>query len=282
MESREYRYRKHIRWGQYVFPLLFGILLAVIWIALLVVCASRGEGLSPTAWGLLGLVTTFISIEGAVVWFAYYRMAGIYVSIDEKAVRYRNRSGTTTIPFESISRLEFPSVKYVGGWLKIVSEAKTIRLTVVFEGIGHFVQELKSALDSNGLSSVYDRDRFTSFFTTAVYSDLSWERLYKIFWTLTISTILGAVIGCLVALLTGLDRTGVATFGLISGGWPSLIYLYTELVFARTTGEALGQTPFVYPEQSAEFEAKTYRNAIKLGSGVYAAVLVALVVLGSQ
>ncbi len=74
----------------------------------------------------------------------------------------------------------------------------------------------------------------------------------------------------------------MAILALVSGIWPSLIYLYTELIFARKTGEALSQNPFVYPEQSAEFEAKTYRNAIKCGSGLYVAVIVALVALALQ
>jgi hypothetical protein len=100
---------------------------------------------------------SFIPIgTGGACWYLYYRLAGIEVSIQDDAVIYKTRSGVSTLPLEEISCLEFPSIKYTGGWLRIVTPRNSIRLTVVIESLDQFLLELKAALDAHGLSDLYD------------------------------------------------------------------------------------------------------------------------------
>jgi hypothetical protein len=88
---------------------------------------------------------------------------------------YTNRKGVIIIPFDTITHLKFPSVKYTGGWIKIVSPKNSIRLTVVIQDIGDFLQELKNALDRKEFSNCYNRKKMFSFFKTAEFSNQCWS-----------------------------------------------------------------------------------------------------------
>ena len=150
--SKEYRYRNHIRWGQYVIPILFGFIVIGLCGCLGIPLAS--ESMSLPALLLVPALSFILLLEGILLWYLFYRLAGICVSISDDAIIYKYRRGEKRIQLDSISRLKFPSLPYVGGWVKITSKNDKIRLTVVVEDIGDFLQELKASLDNRGLSDL--------------------------------------------------------------------------------------------------------------------------------
>ena len=124
---KEYRYRKHIRWGHYLFAFSGITMSAGILVLIIFIVTVEGE-LFPEA---VFFALSMLGISAIQVMFSYlfYRMAGITVSIDEDSIVYMTRSGPSRIPLDTITRLDFPSIKYTGGWIKIVTPDKTIRLT---------------------------------------------------------------------------------------------------------------------------------------------------------
>lgn len=91
---------------------------------------------------------------------------------------FNNFKGKTVIPYNEITKLKFPSVKYLGGWVKIIYNNKNVKITVVLEDIGGLLVNLKKKLDSIGKQDVYDEKKLFSFYKTASYSDGSWGRIY--------------------------------------------------------------------------------------------------------
>jgi len=181
-----------------------------------------------------------------------------------------NRKGVTKIPFESIEKLEFPSVKYTGGWLKVVSKDETIRLTVVIEDIGDLLGELRGALDRAGLSDRYDRKRMFSFFKTAVFADLGWARLYRVFWRFILAALLCAAGGVLCAFLAGVGLGGLIFWPVISSQFPIAVYLYTEIVFGRRVAKASDEESFSCPGPDPVWENAIYRKASAFGAAIWA------------
>lgn len=194
---------------------------------------------------------------GIFGWYVYYKLTGAEVSLHDGSVVYKARTGETRLPLERISCLEFPSVKYLGGWLRIVTPSSSIRLTVVLEGIDQFLLELKEALDANGLSDVYDRDRFFQFLKTSAYSDQSWARVYRLWWALllnaTLSTIWGYVCGTianhgLISLLLSFMLAGAS----LASFWGAELYL------GRYFANATDKENFSYPAPDPAFENRVY------------------------
>lgn len=281
--NKEYRYRNHIRWGQYVIPIFFGISIIGLW-GILGVFLPISESMFPSIL-LLVLGLSFILLsEGILLCYLYYRMAGVRVSIDDEAVIYKYRRGKKRIQFDNISHLKFPSLPYIGGWVKIISKNDTMRLTVVVENIGNLLQELKTSLDNRELSGRYDEVKFFRFLKTAVYSDQSWARLYSIFWKLVLITILNAVIGLAFTILGRVGVLGTILWIAISALWPIIVYLGTEIVFMRQIAKKSIKESFTCPPRNTIYEKAVYRKAVFMGASLYfgASLVVLLLLLFSR
>ena len=268
MDKKEYRYRKHINWGQYAVPIFFGFLTICSWGALLFFAITKGS-IPKVVLVVLPPLSFFFLIEAVVLWFLYYRMAGIRISIGEEEIIYANRKGTLTIPLGEITQLKFPSINYLGGWVKIISQKGVIRLTVVIQDIGGFLKELKEFLDKKELSDSYDRKKLYRFFKTAVFSDQSWTRLYKIIGKLILFTILGGITGVLCAIIACLNIKGIIIMSAISIIWPTVVYLYTEAVFGRQLAKKSNEESFTCPPSHPVYEKALYQKAIKFGILIY-------------
>lgn len=132
---------------------------------------------------IMGIVIVSIFIFFMVIFTIEYfiiirRFKKIKVTLTESCIIYKNLKKEIKTPYDDIEMLKFPSIKYTGGWVKIIFKGGNIRLTVVLENIGNFLYELKNILDSKGKSHTYKEDNMFSFFKTASLSDESWERLY--------------------------------------------------------------------------------------------------------
>jgi hypothetical protein len=266
---REYRYRKHIRWGQYVLPVVFAFGAIAPWLVVL------AFGLRPDASGaqvvyVLAVVVTVVSVViGAPVWWMYWRLAGIAIRVQPDAFVYRNRSGEKRLAYDRIGPLHFPGAPYLGGWVALRAGDETVRLTVVVEGIGELLRELKAALDARGLSASYQRGRLYAFMKTAEYADQSWERIYEVFWKLVLATLGGVLAGVLFALLVHARGGAMLLWILISALWPVLVYSAAEVVFGRRVAKRSDEASFSCPPRDPQWERAVYRKAILWGAGLY-------------
>lgn len=258
-----YRYRKHIRWGQYAIPLA----VTVIALTTSVLCIRLASNVElPFKITLLicfGFCLLSLLSVGGVCWYLYYRLAGIEVSIQDDAVIYKTRSGVSTLPLEEISCLEFPSIKYTGGWLRIVTPRNSIRLTVVIESLDQFLLELKAALDAHGLSDLYDRGRLFQFLKTAAFCDQSWVRVYRIGWGLLLIASLSAAWGYLCALISDLGTIGLLIPFIFSGA-SVFPFVGADIYFGRYFSKAADEVSFSYPASDPAFENRIYLKVAAL------------------
>ena len=280
--TKEYRYRAHIRWAQYVFPLFFTGIILVFWgyVALLgaVSWFRRSE---PLAFLFLVLISVLVPALGLVTSYIFYRLAGVRVRLDEHAVVYRDRSGEQRVPFEDITTVCVNRpILYVGGWVKIVSRSGSIRLTVVVEGIGAFLQELKAALDRKGLSNRYHQAKFFRFLKTAEFSDQSWARLYSNYGELILISVafvvVNAALGISLAAAIGISLSLAFLWGLVTYFWPPLVFRVVEITFMRRFARGADEGTFSCPPRDPAYEHKVYRKAVLWGGVVYYALSLVL------
>lgn len=256
-----YRYRKHIRWGQYVFPVIYTAIALLVIVFSVLLTLNLDPVFRLIALFLGGGFALFALGMGGVAWYLHYKLAAVEVSIQDGAVVYKSRTGVTLLPLEEISCLEFPSVKYVGGWLRIVTPSNSIRLTVVIEDIDRFLLELKDALDANGLSDLYDRGRFFQFLKTAAFSNQGWTRLYRIWWGVLLNALLSAAWGYLCALIADLGPGGLL-LPTILGSTSILLFTGAELYFGRYFAKAADEENFSFPPPDTEFENRIYLKVV--------------------
>lgn len=276
--TRIYRYRKHIRWGQYAISLA-STAVAITFCVFCLGLALNVEYPFNLIFLAFGVVfpLIFLSVGGAC-WYLYYRLAGIEVSIQDDAVIYKTRSGVSTLPLEEISCLEFPSIKYTGGWLRIVTPRNSIRLTVVVEGIDQFLLELKAALDAHGLSDLYDRGKLFQFLKTAAFSDQSWVRVYRVWWGLILISIISAAWGYMCASIAELG-TGGLLIPVTFWGASIIPFLGADLYFGRYFAKTADEESFSYPASDPAFENRIYLKAVMLWGLFCLMVLAGAVIL---
>lgn len=180
--NQTYVYRRHLRAPFKYLMLIEMLLFLVVFLmmfGLIFTDEYEGNGFKIIIFVIVMLVVLFfLSLEIGVIYLIIKRFKSISVTLADEAIVYTNSKGQITIPFEDIERLEFPSVKYMGGWVKIIYKGGNIRLTVVLEHIGDFISQLKEKINEKELTHVYNEKRLFSFYKTAVFSDESWERLY--------------------------------------------------------------------------------------------------------
>lgn len=183
---REYVYRKHLRKpGKYLILIICLILSIILELGLIYYFRANDKDKAFIAGlflGILVMILIIIGIEFLVLYFLMFRkFKKVKVCLTDDGITYDNLKGNEFIAYESIEAIKFPSIRYVGGWVKIKSNNKTIRLTVVLEKIGDFMEELKKHLDIRGMDKVYSEKKVYNFCKTATYSDQSWERIYEKF-----------------------------------------------------------------------------------------------------
>ena len=273
-----YRYRKHIRWGQYVFPVIYTAIALVIIVFSVLLTLNIDPVFKLIALFVGGGFALFALGMGGVAWYLHYKLAAVEVSIQDGAVVYKSRTGVTLLPLEEISCLEFPSVKYVGGWLRIVTPSNSIRLTVVIESIDQFLLELKDGLDANGLSDLYDRGRFFLFLKTAAFCDQSWERVYRLWWGYLLNALLSAALGYLCASLADFGALNIPISFLFSGA-SVLPFMGADVYLGRCFSEAGDEERFTYPASDPAFENRVYIKATMIWWGFYLMLLAGVLLM---
>ena len=190
--------------------------------------------------------------------------------MDDSGVIYKYRGGVKHLPFENL-RIDSSSIRYTGGWLKLISGKDTLRLTVTMEGIGNFIQELKTALDDRGLSNQYDSQKLFSFMKTAAASDQSWERLYIVFGKLYM-IILVVCITLVNGYIFGTMQWGfifILVWGLFTLFWATGAYVVAEIVLMRKIAKESNEQAFTFPQRDRAFEKQVFDQAINRGGWLY-------------
>lgn len=277
--SKEYRYRKHIHWGQYAIPAFF-ILLFLLFLGVAVPLALQSNlrfiAIIPAIFAFVFL------IEGGVLWYFYYQLAGTSVSLNDDVLIHKTRKGEKRYPLESVY-LEFSSVKYTGGWLNIKTGKDTIRLTVVLEDIGGFLQELKTKLDNKQLSSHYDSHKLFGFLKTAVASDQSWERVYAL-----LGKMLLLIFDIAIAIFVGFAFGTLPLFGYafaffwvgLSMFWVIIGYIIAEIVLMRQIAKKSDERAFTFPPRDLPYEKLVFDKTFIWGSIAYIVLSLFILVLG--
>lgn len=207
--NQRYVYRKHLRAPgsyivRYALILYLGIILMVAGILMNDESMPK-DGLVFAIFGIVLLVILlFISLELLLMYHLFMkRFKSISVELEEDAIVYTNSKGQQIIPYRDITMIKFPSIKYTGGWMKIIYKGGNVRLTVVLENIGDFSRELKKKLQENEMEYVYNEKKLFSFYKTAVFADESWERVYRNYKMQLVTFYLSIIVTSVVLWLNG-------------------------------------------------------------------------------
>ncbi len=276
--ERVYRYRVHIRKMRDVIPLVL-IVIAILLIAMvLIIGGSSSSGIMVI--GFLGGILIF---EAIAIRLVFNRFLKVNCKLSEEGIVYTNIKKTIIIPYEDITEIEFPSIKYLGGWIKINSPKEIIRLTVVIENIQQFVLDLKNEVDTRELTPIVKEKNFQGFIRTATYSDHSWQRVYKIWLRLLGLTILATVMSVGIYIVGNLSLPGIFLVGIFGYALPVTVYSICEISLGKWLSNqfqvAVQHKNSLHIERSLEHEKKIYSNGLKIGSGFYVFVMLLFIVI---
>ncbi|WP_252230269.1 hypothetical protein [Clostridium sp. ZBS15] len=266
----EYIYRKHLRNpGKYLL-LMMGFVLSILIETGIISCLkSINEDMLIFA-GIFAIIAlailTIIGLEYLLLYFVMFRkFKKVSVELTDSGIIYKNIKGTTFIRYEEIQAIQFPSIRYFGGWTKIKSKEKNIRLTVVLENIEHFMQDLKCILDEKNLSHVYNDKKLYNFRKTATYSDQSWERVYEKIKSLSVTYFIGILISILYLGFINLYATQII-FQLLITLYPFFAFIFSEIILGFKLSKDIKTSGKIITKRNKEFENRVYKyTSIVLG-----------------
>lgn len=259
--DKQYVYRKHLR-----HPLKYLITLLLFFIIVYVACAATfiltskdmDRGLGITIFSIVGaIVLGIIMVEFIVIYFVFLRrFKKISISLTEEGIIYNNINGITRVPYEEISSLNFPSIRYVGGWIKIMYGKGNIKLTVVLENIGDFLKNLRNKLDE--MNFEYDEKKMYNFYKTAEFSDQSWARVYDYIKWLILFIILNVAISALFISL-GMETSLAFLLIMCSILLPAIVFVIAEAIIGGKLARGASMESFSVPDRDKRYELSVYK-----------------------
>jgi hypothetical protein len=282
--SKEYRYRKHIRWMQYTIPAMFGIPIIVLGFSAFSIWRNSlvgGVEFLNVFPPVISCIILLFLLEIGFLWWIFYRMAGTVISINENGVVYKVRRNVKLLPFENL-RIDSASIRYTGGWLKLISGKDVIRLTVVLEDISGFILELKNALDTRGFSSHYDPNKLFGFMKTAVAGDQNWNRFYSLFGKFYLS-IFVVVITLVNGYVFGIIPWGfvfIIAWGIFTLIWATGAYTVAEIRLMRKIAKESNEQAFTFPQRDMAYEKQVFNDAINWGGWLYFGISLITLTIG--
>lgn len=278
-----YVYRKHLRQPLKYFLVSGGILLLFIILLSTGLILTDLEPVDTDFIGIFVVVFLFlaivISLELLLMYALFFRrFKYISVTLDEQGIIYTNIKEQIFIPYEDIRMIQFPSVKYMGGWTKIIYGNGNIRLTAVLENIGEFMAVLKQKLDERNMMEVYNEKRYFSFYKTGVFADESWGRIYGNIPMQIVTCLLCVVITITTLLLQGGSEYN-KIFVYASFLVPVLGYLVSEIIIGFQVHNRVKEDCYELLPKNIELEKKLFR-IFNLGfTIIYLIVLFASVIM---
>lgn len=280
--KNKYIYRKHLREpGKFFLGIILMFIISYFVIALEIVLANniKDKILMSVIFLVIGVVAVILlSVEFLFIYFILYkRFKKIYVVLTEEEIIYNNAKGEIKIPYESIKALKFPSIKYVGGWMKIIHSNGNIRLTVVLQGIGDMVSNLKNKLDDKNISNVYSDKAIFNFIKTANYSDQSWERIYEYLKHFIIVIFASLGVGAVFsAFIMEIPVKIIVFVGSLLG--IIIVYIICEIIFGRKLAKGASKEKFSVPNRDKKFEMKIYKWAFVIYLIIFLIMQIMLIV----
>ena len=271
--NKSYVYRKHLR-GSF-FSLFKGILFLISIMALLVIgLIITDENINKSdafvSGGIaIGALFIILTIELLVMYFAVIRrFKKVNVTLTNDCIIYNNLKKQIVIPYDDIEKIVFPSIKYTGGWVKIVYKGGNIRLTVVLENIGDFLYNLKAILDSKGKNDIYNEKKMFSFFKTASFSDESWARLYDNVKFQIITYYISCALTIIILFFS--DRTK-ENLNFVMGGLiaPLIGYLLSEIIIGTKVKKRVIEDECKIRPRDVAKENKILRICMVVSTSIY-------------
>ncbi|MDS0525275.1 hypothetical protein NNC19_06245 [Clostridium sp. SHJSY1] len=268
MENK-YVYREHLRKPSKFFLLVASMIIVPYFIIALEMTLTvnlRDTIGAGVIFFFVGIVLVIIiGIEFLLIYLIMYRrFKKIYVILTEEGIIYNNAKGEIRIPYESITSIKFASVKYTGGWVKIIHNNGKIRLTVVLEDIGEMVKNLKDKIDERNITNIYKDKSIFNFIKTAKYTDHSWERVYEHLKKFVVAVLVNLGVGAIAVAFSDeiFPKFFIPMLAIVG---PLLTFVVTEIIFAIKLSRGVSKEKFYIPGRDKEFEAKIY----KLLFGIY-------------
>lgn len=275
--NQTYVYRKHLRAP--LKYLIFIELIIFIGVVLMITGQILTDDLKSNGYlhiiiVVILVIFLFITIELGILYLIFFRrFKSISVTLGDEAIVYTNSKKQIIIPYEDIQELKFPSIKYTGGWLKIIYRGGNIRLTVVLEQIGVFIGELKEKLDERAMPQVYNENKLFSFFKTSVFSDESWERVYHNFKIQIAIHYLCIILTTAILLFFGSsDNNQIFIYGSLFA--PLLGYLFSEIIIGMKVKKRVLKEEFRILPRNSKLEYNIFMISILASAIGYLLVLV--------
>lgn len=257
---KTYRYRNIILAMYYVligFAVLFGVATVAFFFLL------------PEVMFVFLVLDIVLGLE---IWL-YQRLRTTTIRVGADAFEFVNSAKSIMIPYEDIQTIETKSVRFAGGWLKIIANRqKPIRIALNIKDGCDLVKELKFKLDELELFDRYDEEKLYRYYQTTVYAEGSWKRL-------TLPSVLLLVAGSVLAyfvLILGLsDDLSIGLFFLVLLFVGLAPYYYLEFgVFAKHIKNQLWT-----PEWTIDSgDLAKQKKQILLAMAFYVALMIGLLV----
>ncbi len=268
--EKKYVYRKHLRQPEKIYQGFLAFFLIVFLSIIIVTFQYEMFKDKKDIIFVIGIgfviffaITIMISVEFLMLYLVLFRrFKKISLTLNDEGISYSNSKGTKFIKYEDIIGIEFPSIKYTGGWIKIRYKGGNIRVTVVLEEIGDFISSLKNKLDEHEKTNLYDEKKIFSFYKTAKYSDNSWGRLYDNIRKLIIVVLLSI---CVAFVFSFFNKNIVIlkTLAILLGYIvPIIVFFISEIIIGRSEAKHFNQERFTVTERDKVFEAKVYKNCL--------------------
>lgn len=260
----KYVYRKHLREpGKYLLFMMVLLLSIVIELGIIYGLKADIEERGIIILVFLGITVMLAIILGSEFLILYFlvfkKFKNVNVTLNDLGITYNNIKGSQFIPYESIQAIQFPSIKYIGGWVKIKSSGNTIRLTVVLEKIGEFINELKDKLDSKGMKDIYNEEKLYNFCKTAVYSDQSWERVYENLKKLSLIYFICIVTSIIYLGFINLNGPTLL-YSLLIVLYPFIVFIIAEIILGFKLSNKTKQEGYIVSKRDKESEDHLYKN----------------------
>ncbi|WP_156625262.1 hypothetical protein [Clostridium tertium] len=258
-------YRKHLRGSFLNYCVAIGVFFCFVLIGILGAVFSDGSELKDIDFSLVGKVILvmfiIIFLEFTLLYFLLLkRFKYINVTLEEEAIIYNNKKKKIVIPYEDITSIRYPSIRYTGGWMEIKYTDGKIRLTVVLENVGDFMYKLKEILDKRGLSNVYNEKKSFNFYKTATFADESWERIYRnIKYLISMEYIVLLII--IFLSISGITQNNfIITMVCLSA--PTIGYLISEIIIGSKVSKRIVQGEFKIAPQDLNKDIRFTRILI--------------------
>ena len=276
-----YVYRKHLRQPLKNFLVAGGLfMVSVILLSAGIILTNFGP-LNPDFISIFSGIFLFISIvillELLLMYALFFRrFKYISVTLDEQGIIYTNIKEQIFIPYEDIRLIQFPSVKYMGGWTKIVYGNGNIRLTVVLENIGEFMARLKQKLDERNMMEVYNEKKYFSFYKTGIFADESWGRIYGNIHMLVLTCLTCVIITIMTLVLQGgSEYNDILMYASLVV--PVLGFVISEIILGFLVHKRLVKDCYELLPRNKELEKKIFTICNFIFAVIYLIILFALV-----